>query len=111
MVLHGLRTKSVNWGLVAEHSATVVHSTINIQLDVSNDDWGTDCSHFCPVVRRHISDFSGQHVFAYSGMSAMPDLIKRMEHCGLVWRPLPDCKNVHCQRRSVEEDSNHDSSW
>ena len=76
IVLHGLQTKSINWGLVSDHTATVVHSAVNIQLNVYNADWNTDCGHFCPAMKRHVSDFAGQHVFVHSGVSAMPDIIR-----------------------------------
>ena len=110
VVLHGLRTKSANWGLLAEHSTTVVHGSMNIQLNVSNADWETDCGRFCPTVKRHISDFAGQCVFAYSGRSAMPDIIRQMQQSAVVWRPLPDCHNKNCRLGAREEDDGQ-NNW
>ena len=43
VVLHGLRMKSVNWGLLADHSTTVIHGSMNIQLNATNADWETEC--------------------------------------------------------------------
>lgn len=93
--------KLVIWELVSDHSATVIHGSVNIQLNVSNTHWIVTDS---VVLWKDILDFSGQHMFTYSGVSAMPDIIQHMQQCTIAWRPLLDCQNANCQCGSQEED-------
>ena len=109
VVLHGLRTEAVNWGMGAQHSAIRVHGGFNVQLNVSNSDWHTDCGRYCPTLMRHISDFGGQRVFVYTGHCATPLIISRMEQSAIVWRPLPFCQNSNCPNARVE--SEDEGSW
>ena len=107
-VVHGLRTESVSWGLEIQEATTMTYGSLLVQVDAGNAEWPTDCGKHCPAVKRHISDFSTQRVFAFNETTTAPDIIAKMERSALVWRPLPECRNPNCLYGVVDRDS---SSW
>ena len=112
VVVHGLRTEPVNWGFGAQQVLIRVHGSLNVQINVSNSDWDTDCGRYCPALMRHISDLSTQRLFAYSDHCVVPQIVGRMQQSAVVWRPVLHCRNSNCSNRVVVDDGvDSDGSW
>lgn len=108
-MIHGLRTESVAWGMEAQRSSVRTrYGSLLVQVNVSNTDWETDCGRHCPGLRRHISDFRTQRIFAFDAMAITPDSVRQMGRSGLVWKPLAECKNANCVNSRIDS---YSSSW